>query len=148
MLPDIPTDGSAHVIPLTRGRYGGMGLYAIIDPADVPFIVGWNFYANRNHHGHWNVRAFRGSRTDGTRENSYLHTILNGYAQTDHRDGNPFNNVRRNLRECTTAQNGANKTLQASNTSGYAWRLLGQVVSEVAGNDQGKQDKSASWMLR
>jgi hypothetical protein len=96
-----------------------MGLYAIIDLADVPIIVGWNFYANRDHHGHWSVRAWLGSQADGSREYSQLHTILTGYAQTDHRDGNPFNNCRANLRECTSAQNQANRTLQASNTSGY-----------------------------
>lgn len=38
---------------------------------------------------------------------------------TDHKDGNPLNNRRSNIRICTPAQNNYNAKLASSNTTGY-----------------------------
>jgi hypothetical protein len=47
-LPEIPTDGSVHVIRLK------MGLYALIDIADLELIDGWRFYVFQVSSRHWN----------------------------------------------------------------------------------------------
>jgi hypothetical protein len=115
VLPEIPTDGSVHVIPLNRG------LYAVIDIADKPLIDGWNFSASITNSDpvRWQISAWRGSRKDGTRKNSSLHRILTGHAITDHRDGCVFDNRRFNLREASDSDNQCNRALQQNNTSGF-----------------------------
>jgi hypothetical protein len=111
-LPVIPDDGSVHVIPLNRG------LCTLIDKADIPLIKDWRFSAGNPNGNYWQVRAHRGSRADNTQELSYLHTILTGFAVTDHRNGNGFDNRRSNLREATVSQNNRNRARQVNNTSG------------------------------
>lgn len=44
---------------------------------------------------------------------------LFGYKYGDHKDRNPLNNRKSNLRECTIAQNARNHTISKTNTSGY-----------------------------
>lgn len=39
-------------------------------------------------------------------------------ARVDHRDGNPFNNLIENLRECTLSENMRNRKINKNNTSG------------------------------
>jgi hypothetical protein len=113
VMPDIPDDGSVYVIPLNRG------LYTIINIADKPLIDGWSFSASNSRGNVWKVKAFRGSRGNGTDEDSYLHTIITGYQLTDHVDGCAFDNRRSNLRKATDSQNQYNRPLQSSNTSGF-----------------------------
>jgi hypothetical protein len=115
VLPEIPDDGSVHVIPLNRG------LYALIDVLDKSLIDDWHFSARNNHNdpGQWQIIAGRGSLADGTRESSFLHTLITGWRVTDHKDGCVFNNLRSNLREATDAQNQYNQAIRNDNTSGF-----------------------------
>ena len=118
VLPEIPDDGSVHVIRLNRG------MYAIIDVADKPLINGWRFSTgqhNENRCGNvrWDVIAYRGTRSDKTRETLFLHTLITQYEETDHINGNTFDNRRENLRAATASQNQHNQTLRANNVTGY-----------------------------
>lgn len=47
-----------------------------------------------------------------------MHYLL-GYKYGDHKDRNPLNNQKSNLRECTATQNAQNHTISKSNSSGY-----------------------------
>lgn len=53
----------------------------------------------------------------------YISRIILGITdpniEIDHKDHNPFNNLKSNFRICTHAQNQRNKTLYRNNTSGY-----------------------------
>ncbi len=49
----------------------------------------------------------------------YLHTLLTGCSQTDHRDLCRLNNRRNNLRPANNSQNMANSPLSKRNTSGF-----------------------------
>lgn len=50
----------------------------------------------------------------------FLHRLVLGKKRRiDHKDGNPLNNRKNNLRVCTNAENCRNAKLSASNTSGY-----------------------------
>jgi len=52
-----------------------------------------------------------------------LHRVILGVTdpeiKVDHKDGNGLNNVRYNLRVCTTAENTRNKQKSKGNTSGF-----------------------------
>jgi hypothetical protein len=59
---------------------------------------------------------------DGKLKTLYMHTVIvtrpNGM-DVDHKDLNPLNNQKYNLRICTRSQNCANKKNQSNNMSGY-----------------------------
>jgi hypothetical protein len=61
----------------------------------------------------------------GQRRTIYLHTLLTGWARVDHRNGDPLDNQRHNLREATNAQNGHNRSpddrAMASGFKGVTW---------------------------
>ena len=48
-----------------------------------------------------------------------MHTVLLGLPMVDHKDRNPLNNQKENLRPATKAQNARNFKLPVHNTSGY-----------------------------
>lgn len=48
-----------------------------------------------------------------------LHKFLTGYTLTDHIDGNPLNNQKENLRECTQQKNTWNAALSKRNKTGF-----------------------------
>ena len=102
-------------IPLTRGKV------ALIDDADFDLIsrFKWSAYKSKNtYYAHAGVRLNNGSRTT-----IQMHRLLLGLTdpkiKTDHRDRNGLNNSRANLRACSHAENGRNRTAQANNSSGY-----------------------------
>lgn len=53
---------------------------------------------------------------------TYLHREIMGAVSgqfVDHKDGNPLNNTRKNLRFCSKAENQYNQRKRLDNTSGY-----------------------------
>ena len=62
--------------------------------------------------------AYRQIHVHGGRTTQYLHTLITGYRQTDHRDGNGLNNQRANLREATQSQNLMNTCLRKDRVQG------------------------------
>ena len=72
-----------------------------------------------------------------------LHRFLLGaksYEEIDHKDRNPLNNCRDNLRFCTSAQNKANANLMKTNKSGYrgvSWNKKDKVwVAQTSKNNK------------
>jgi len=99
------------VIPLTRGQF------AIVD-ADVflwASLISW--HAEKRKHTFYAARKIAG-RT------SYMHReICFSEAEVHHKDGNGLNNIRRNLRPATRAQNmhGFLRTFGSSTFRGVSW---------------------------
>ena len=62
-------------------------------------------------------------RANRKRRSIALHRFILNVLETeitiDHIDGNPLNNTRKNLRQCTTAQNMRNQKLKSTNTTGF-----------------------------
>lgn len=91
-------------IPVSGGRV------ALVDEADVPLVAGKTWTASRKGDGayaehHW----FEA----GVRHRIRMHRLIMGLEAgdprvVDHRDGNPLNNMRANLRVCTQAENARN----------------------------------------
>lgn len=72
----------------------------------------------------WCVHYKNGRLTDvrtnlKTRKQLTLHGLITGRKMIDHKDRNPLNNKKENLRCCTNAENIRNRDLQSNNTSGF-----------------------------
>lgn len=111
-------------IPLTQGQF------AIIDECDSDLCeLGWFAIFHPKYKGGGNYCAARQIGLGGKKQKMmYMHrTILSRtlnreltqFDRVDHKDTNPLNNTRDNLRLCTRSQNTANTGLTATNTSGY-----------------------------
>jgi len=110
-LRTIRIQGDVAFVPLTQGYE------AVIDAADVPLIYGRNWYALCNRNAVYAATTAR--QPDGREKTIYMHTVLSGYGQTDHKDRNGLNNRRSNLRDATVSQNAMNRRRQANNSSGF-----------------------------
>lgn len=99
-------------IPLSKG------LFAVIDEADLPIVSKFKWHAHKARNT-WYARTDR--VVNGKRRNIYLHSLLSGGSQTDHRDTNGLNNRRSNLRACTQSQNSANMPTKRDGFRGVSW---------------------------
>jgi hypothetical protein len=100
------------LLPLTKG------LYSIICESDYDGLIQWLWFAVKCSGMHY---AARHSAENGKIRRIYLHRFLtnNSGIKTDHKNRNPLDNRRSNLRTCTSSQNMGNVGLIESNTSGY-----------------------------
>jgi hypothetical protein len=99
----IMDDGTA-LVPLSQG------LVAIIDAADAEAVGKFNWHASVRRSGLCYARR---------NQSLYLHAFLTGSDLTDHKDGNPLNNRRSNLRPSTHQQNAANKRKYSNHGSRF-----------------------------
>lgn len=110
------------VIPLTKGQV------AIVSPEDAELAqFKWCACVRSNGAKGSEYKAARGFRINGKNHNVSMHSIVMSRIlgrpimpgeEVDHRDLNPLNNRRENLRLATHWQNGANQKLRKDNTSG------------------------------
>jgi hypothetical protein len=109
----IKIDGDVAYIPLTSGYV------SIIDSSDVPLVSSWSWHAafTRN-----SVRAVRSFRRDGvgyTRNVTSEVLGLDNGVVVDHRDGDPLNNRRSNLRISGYISNAHNSKIHSRNKCGF-----------------------------
>ncbi len=103
-------------IPLTQGRE------ALVDDIDYDYLIQFKWYALWMRNGY---RAKRNSpRVNGKQKAIYIHTVIAGRMgidsrMIDHKDRNPLNNQRKNLRLATKVKNGRNRGLIENSKSGY-----------------------------
>jgi hypothetical protein len=97
------------------------GLKVIVDDDDYPGVAAhhWQPAIVRGCiRGVQRVVYLGGGKRDPIRQTLQLHRSILGVTDpailVDHKDGNPLNNVRSNLRIATRAQNGANRSAQAA----------------------------------
>ena len=85
-------------IPLSGKK--GRGKFALVSDRDYKWLSQWRWHIN------WSGYAVR--QDVKTRKFIRMHRLImntpNGL-QTDHKDGNPLNNQRKNLRICTFSEN-------------------------------------------
>ncbi len=115
--------GSAQVVPL-HGELAA-GRVALVSPEDFGLVMQYR----------WHV--YEGKRDGRVRSGPYarshphqgpwiwMHTLITGWPETDHRDHDGLNNQRFNLRPVTHAQNSANRLKQhapaSSRYKGVTW---------------------------
>lgn len=102
------------VVPLT------MGLHSIVDDEDGPLVGRYEWQAV-SCNGIWYAR--RGTsyseRDSGMPSVQYMHSLITGFALTDHINGLSLDNRRENLREATNAQNMMNRRPYSGTSSKY-----------------------------
>jgi hypothetical protein len=81
------------------------GRIALIDEEDLPAVKGWRLYSWVRPHTIY-VKAVKWN--EGKPTEKYLHKLLTGYPQTDHKNRNGLDNRRENLRPATRSQNNMN----------------------------------------
>jgi hypothetical protein len=110
-----PLDKPYRFIALTQGKV------AIVDAADFDFLSQWNWRAQPSRGLFYVTR--NGPRVHGgKRATIFMHEILlpcESGKKPDHKNRNPLDNRRENLRPSTHAQNKANGKKQRNNTSGF-----------------------------
>lgn len=106
-------------IELTQGQQ------AIVDDADFEYLNQWKWCAHRQPRRSTpnSFNAVRNVQINGEKRTILMHRLLMGVTDStilvDHRDNNPLNNQRENLRVANHMQNGANRGLNKNNTTGY-----------------------------
>ena len=97
-------------VALTQGQF------AVVDDKDYDAVAQFRWRAIKNRYTYY---AMRDVMRDGRRSSQYMHTLIAGFNQTDHRNGNGLDNRRRNLRPASNAENHRNARRSTANTSGY-----------------------------
>lgn len=101
------------VIPLSRD------LSALVDYEDLELLSEYNWWAYRGWTGYYAVQG----RKKGTKEIVYMHRVILGLGpddpEVDHKDGDPLNNQKENLRLATRSQQLANSVKRPGTSSRY-----------------------------
>lgn len=94
------------------------GQTVIIDAEDAPMVNKYRWYVNN-----YGYVCTRRVDSEGAERTVLLHRMLlkpgSSAVPVDHRNNNPLDNRRSNIRICTPAQNSANRRKSKRNTSGY-----------------------------
>lgn len=126
-------------IKLTKGKY------ALVDDSDFDWLNGFNWFANEMSHGKYRVMRNK------TKSNPfiYMHRMVLGLSDTskkiDHKDRNPLNNQRDNLRICNDRQNACNTTSAKNSTSKYLGVCLSRQEQKYKTKKGWKISKSEAW---
>jgi len=102
-------------IPLTKGYV------ALVDDEDYEWLMQFKWHANARTQRY--VRAVRTQRTHGSKPTMvYMHRVIANAPLgmfVDHKNGNPLDNRRQNIRICKKSENNTNVGKRTDNTSGY-----------------------------
>lgn len=85
------------------------GKMALVDRTDEQLVCGLRFYANLTHGHRWLIRCKLGQ----------IHHVIMGEKYGDHRNGNPLDNRRSNLRPATASQNNMNRRKRRDTASPF-----------------------------
>lgn len=105
---------------MTRQILLTQGKSALISDEDYERISQHGWWAAKNSGTWYAIRHDRDA--DGKRLTVIMHRVILGApdeVEVDHIDGDGLNNVRQNLRLCTTEQNQYNRGPSRTNTSGF-----------------------------
>lgn len=105
----------ATAIPLGRHHF------ALVDDADADWVRQWRWSAWKDTSGRVYARRYETKPGGGRRLIALHRALLNPapHEVVDHRDGDPSNNQRANLRIATTAQNIQNRRRNKNSASGF-----------------------------
>lgn len=96
-------------------------LFTMVDDEDYDWLNQWKWYPCRDRDGLYALRSKR-DYVAKTHTQIYLHRVLMKAppgSLVDHKDGNPLNNQKENLRFCTPLQNSQNCSKRSGTTSRF-----------------------------
>jgi HNH endonuclease len=106
------------------------GRVAVVDLEDYDLVMQYRWHVQdqeRRREGRLPLayaKTYTGMKAPGGRKHISMHTLITGFAEVDHWDGNGLNNRRDNLRDATHAQNMGNARKQpgcSSQFKGVYW---------------------------
>lgn len=101
-------------IQLTQGKV------ALVDDEDFEYLNQWKWCACKISNRFYAIRSYR---LNSKKIFIYMHRLItnnnDSKMHTDHKNNNPLDNRRENLRICTNSQNQMNTKVQINNTSGF-----------------------------
>ena len=108
-------------IPLSGVR--GAGLCVRVDDGDAESAAGYSWHLIENKSGNRYANAYVRGSGRANRRNIRLHTLLTGWSQVDHEDGDGLNCTRANMRPASRGQNNVNSGSRggASRYKGVYW---------------------------
>lgn len=109
----VSRNPSIVLVPLTKGKS------AVIDSVDAERVKQFNWYAVKDHGRSWRARS---TIPGDSRHSIFLHQfILEAElgSEIDHKNGNPLDNRRANLRFVSQTQNRWNQGKRRDNASGF-----------------------------
>ena len=117
------------------------GRVALVDDADYELAARHSWHASETPRTTYVQTCIRLPGQPRRYQNMFLHTMLTGWAQVDHRDHDGLNNQRANLRPVTYALNGANRRPNTAGTSrfkGVCWaKGTGKWQAQIRINGRG-----------
>lgn len=102
-------------IRLSRGKF------ALVDDEDFEWLSKWKWYAAPQS-GKWKAQSSQWSKEKKKQITVLMHRLLmkpKDLEEVDHRDRNPLNNQKENLRVCTGTENKRNIPKRKDNTTGF-----------------------------
>jgi hypothetical protein len=112
----ISGDLQMKLIPLTQSKF------AIVDDEDFEELSKFKWCAKKNHYGGYCAIRNCYSRINKKQHPIYMHRQIMSCPRgkdIDHKNHNPLNNQRDNLRICTNRENIRNSRRRKDNTSGF-----------------------------
>ncbi|VVE76535.1 pathogenesis-related transcriptional factor and ERF protein [Pandoraea captiosa] len=96
------------------------GAEILVDDADFPAMQAHKWRIDRKGYARTNIRPV----PDGPQKTVFMHRMLLGVLGSsriyvDHRDMNPLNNTRANIRLCTPSENVCNRPAMRTNKTGF-----------------------------
>jgi hypothetical protein len=101
-------------IPL-HGRRGA-GRFARVSKCDYAAVAAYRWRVLKTLRGEY---AIAHVKRNGKWITKTMHQMILGSPEVDHKNGDGLNNLRRNTREATRAQNTQNRKLGVNNTTGF-----------------------------
>jgi AP2 domain len=102
----------------------GPSHFALVDDDDYDLVSQYTWYLQKNEK-YRTPYAYRSVTFDKLRTTQQMHTLITGFKECDHKNGDGLDNRRENLRETTTSQNHANQPkfrgVYTSQFKGVCW---------------------------
>lgn len=117
------------------------GRVALVDDADYELVMRYRWHVQEKLRTGQRSCPYASTRpvgADGRQHNLFMHTLITGYAKTDHINHDGLDNQRANLRPATNAQNAYNQRPEIGTSSyfrGVTWhRRMGKWQAQIGIN--------------
>ena len=94
-------------------------LYAFVDDEDFEMVSKYKWFLSIRSKTHFSARTHSKDHGRKISMHRFIMDVLDESCMIDHKDHNPLNNMKLNLRKCTGSQNQRNRTAKKTGRSKY-----------------------------